>query len=241
MCVTLKNFITISPLPNKKTDINHCDFIGASYTWAESDYLQRDSIAQMHKDYCLGKIWFLGNDLRIPKHIRDEMKRYGIPKDEFLDTQNFPFQLYVREARRMVGEYVMTENHVTKAQNSNRSIGLGTYMLDVHNVSRFVDEKGDLYCEGTFAQNYGSYPIDYHSITPKVKDCANLVVPVCLSSSHAAYGSIRMEPVFMSLAEASAVVAVFSIDLKTNVQNIPYNDLRNRLLNDGLILDVPAK
>ena len=194
----------------------------------------------MHKDYALGKIWFLGNDPRIPKNVRDEMKRYGIPKDEFLDTQNFPFQLYIREARRMVGDYVMTENHVTKAFSSNRSIGLGTYMLDVHNVSRFVDEKGDLYCEGTFAQNYGSYPIDYLAITPKTDECVNLVVPVCLSSSHAAYGSIRMEPVFMSLAEVAAVVAVFSIDTKSNVQNLSYKDLRSRLLSDGLILDVPG-
>ena len=238
--LTLKKFITISPLPNKKTDINHCDFIGASYTWAEANYKERDSIAQMHKDYALGKIWFLGNDSRIPKNIREEMKRYGIPKDEFLDTQNFPFQLYVREARRMVGDYVMTENHVTKAITSNRSIGLGTYMLDVHNVSRFVDEKGDLYCEGTFAQNYGSYPIDYLSITPKKKDCTNLVVPVCLSSSHAAYGSIRMEPVFMSLAEVAGVIAVFSIDTKSNVQDLSYDDLRSQLLSDGLILEVPG-
>lgn len=238
--LTLKKFITISPLPNKKTDINHCDFIGASYTWAESNYKQRDSIAQMHKDYALGKIWFLGNDLRIPAKIREEMKLYGIPKDEFLDTQNFPFQLYVREARRMVGAYVMTENHVTKAISSNRSIGLGTYMLDVHNVSRFVDEKGDLYCEGTFAQNYGSYPIDYLSITPKKEECVNLVVPVCLSSSHAAYGSIRMEPVFMSLGEVAAVVSVFSINSKSNVQDLPYKELRSQLLSDGLVLDVPG-
>jgi len=237
--LTLKKFITISPLPNKKTDINHCDFIGASYTWAESNYRERDSIAQMHKDYALGKIWFLGNDPRIPERIRQEMKSYGIPKDEFLDTENFPFQLYVREARRMVGSYVMTENNVNKTITSNRSIGLGTYMLDVHYVSRFVDDKGDLYCEGTFAQNYGSYPIDYLSITPKKEDCVNLIVPVCLSSSHAAYGSIRMEPVFMSLAEAAAVAAVFSIDARSNVQDVSYEHLRSRLLNDGLVLDVP--
>lgn len=238
----LQQLITLTPMPNRKTDTNKLNFFGASYEYPEGDYKTREKIAQMHKIYALGMLWFLGNDERVPGHIRMEMKDWGLPKDEFVDTGHFPYQLYVREARRMVGEYVMTEHNCKREGNvaAPFPIALGTYMIDSHYVSRVVDANGKLRMEGTLNERGVSpYPISYHAITPKSSECSNLLVPVCLSATHVAYSSIRMEPVFMVLGQSAGAAAALSIDNRCAVQQLPYEDLRKRLLKDHQILAVP--
>lgn len=237
--IGIDKLLTLTPLPNKKTDTNHADFIGASYTWAEANYKQRDSIAQMHKDYALGKLWFLTNDTRVPERIRNEIKQYGLPKDEFKSNDNFPYQIYIREARRMVSDYVMTEHNVTRSIIAPQSIAVGTYWLDSHVVSHFVDEKGQLWRDGAFWKGENIYPIAYKSIIPKANECSNLLVPVCLSSTHAAYGSIRMEPVYMVLGQSAATAACIAINSKVNIQDVSYEVLEKRLLADKQILQKP--
>ncbi len=237
--IGIDQLLTLTPLPNKKTDTNHADFIGASYTWAEANYKQRDKLAQMHKDYALGKLWFMVSDPRIPERVKAEIKKYGLAKDEFKDNENFPYQIYIREARRMVSEYVMTENNVTRTVVAPESVALGTYWLDSHVVSYFVDENNQLWSEGAFWKGENIYPIAYKSIVPKQKECSNLLVPVCLSSTHAAYGSIRMEPVYMVLGQSAATAACLAINEKVDVQNLAYNKLEQRLLKDKQILEKP--
>lgn len=238
----LQQLITLTPMPNRKTDTNKLNFFGASYGYPEADYTMRAKIAQMHKEYALGMLWFLGNDDRVPTHIRREMKDWGLPKDEFTDTGHFPYQLYVREARRMIGEYIMTERNCRREGNVTAPfpIALGTYMIDSHYVSRVVDEDGRLRMEGTLNERGVSpYPISYHAITPKLSECSNLLVPVCLSASHVAYSSIRMEPVFMVLGQSAGTAAALAIDKDCAVQKLPYGDLRRQLLKDHQILGVP--
>lgn len=235
--IKLSDILTLTPLPNDKTDTNHADFVGANYYWPEANYKVRDSIAQMHKDYVLGEIWFLANDNRIPIDIRNEMCQWGLAKDEFIDNDNFPYQIYVREARRMIGEYVMTENNVLGKEIAPESVGLATYWFDSHVVSRYVDKNGALCDEGTFWSLENIYPISYRSLCPKINQCDNLLVPVCISSSHAAYGSIRMEPVYMVLGQSAAIAAVLAIDLCTKVQNVPYGELKSRLLENNQVVD----
>ena len=239
----LQQIITLTPMPNKKTDTNHLDFFGASYEYAEADYKTREEIEQLHKDYALGMLWFLGHDKRVPKHIRKEMLDWGLPKDEFTDTANFPYQIYVREARRMIGTFVMTEKNVRKTERTlaDHSVGLGSYALDCHYVSRIIDKDGKLRNEGTIFAPTIPYPISYYSMTPKEEECANLLVTVCLSSSHVAYSTIRMEPVYMILGQSAATAAAIAIDSELSVQKISYDILRYKLLQDGQLLSIPTK
>lgn len=239
----LQEIITLTPMPNKKTDTNHLDFFGASYDYAEGDYKTRAEIEQLHKDYALGMLWLLGNDKRIPKHIRDEMKDWGLPKDEFKDTENFPYQIYVREARRMIGEFVMTEKNLRRENRieARDVVGMGSYPFDCHYVSRVIDKDGKLRNEGTMFKATGPYPISYYSIVPRQEECTNLLVPICLSASHVAYSSIRMEPVYMILGQSAATAAVMAIDNSQDIQDVPYEALRYKLLEDGQILALPTK
>ena len=239
----LQQIITLTPMPNKKTDTNHLDFFGASYDYAEADYKTRQEIEQLHKDYALGMLWFLGNDKRVPEHIRKEMSDWGLPKDEFTDTDHFPYQIYVREARRMEGTFVMTEKNVRKENRTEaeHSVGLGSYALDCHYVSRVIDKDGKLRNEGTIFAPTTPYPISYYSLTPKEEECNNLLVTVCLSSSHVAYSTIRMEPVYMILGQSAATAAALAIDSNKPVQRISYDVLRYKLLQDGQLLSIPTK
>ncbi len=227
----LQKIITLTPMPNRKTDTNHLDFFGASYDYAEANYMQRRQMEQQHKDYALGMLWFLANDPRVPEHIRKEMSDWGLPKDEFVDTQNFPNQIYVREARRMQGEYIMTEKNVVKEgrEVAENGIGLGSYALDCHYVSKVIDGEGKLRYEGTIFKPTTPYPISYYAITPRKNEVTNLLVPICLSSSHVAYSSIRMEPVYMVLGQSAAVAAAMAIDQNAAVQDISYPDLAAKL------------
>lgn len=239
--LTLEKIITLTPMPNKKTDTNHLDFFGASYDYAEADYVTREKIEKLHKDYALGLLWFLGNDKRVPKHIRKQMLEWGLPKDEFKDTENFPYQIYVRESRRMVGEFVMTEKNIRKENRvfADHSVGLGSYPLDCHFVSRVVTKDGKLRNEGTMFLPISPYTISYYSLTPKKEECSNLLATVCLSSSHVAYSTIRMEPVYMILGQSAATAASIAIDCNSAVQDISYEVLKYNLIKDGQLLYPP--
>ncbi|SFL34011.1 FAD dependent oxidoreductase [Porphyromonadaceae bacterium KH3CP3RA] len=230
--LTLQDIITLTPMPNRKTDTNHLDFFGASYDYAEANYNKRKEIEQLHKDYALGMLWLLEHDPRIPEHIRTEMSDWGLPKDEFEDTGNFPYHIYVREARRMIGEYVMVEKNVAKEnrEDAQHPVGVGSYALDCHYVSKVIDKEGKLRYEGTIFKGVVPYSISYYSLTPKKNECTNLLVPVCLSASHVAFSSIRMEPVYMVLGQSAAVAASIAINGKAAVQDIAYDKLAEQLL-----------
>lgn len=238
----LKNIITFTPMPNRKTDTNHLDFFGASTGYAEGDYEVRARMEQEHKDYAVGMLYCLGHDERVPEHIRAEMLRWGWPKDEFVENGGFPYQIYVREARRMVGEMVMTQHNVQKDNRIpvEHSVGIGTYMMDCHFVSYVADE-GGITVEGGIFTNTKPYAIDYYSLTPKRGECKNLLVPVCLSASHVAYTTIRMEPTYMILGQSAAVAASMAIDEDCAVQDVDYPTLRSKLEEVGQLLTPSSK
>lgn len=240
--VQLKNIITFTPMPNRKTDTNHLDFVGASYGYPEGDYAERERIERAHKEYALGMLWFLGNDPRVPEHLRTEMKRWGLAADEFADSGHFPYQIYVREARRMVGQEVMTEHNVRRdfRVEARYPVGVGSYMLDCHYVSHVAGDDGKVHIEGNIFTSTRPYPISYYSLVPKAGECGNLLVPVCLSASHVAYASIRMEPTYMVLGQSAAAAAVLALDSGCTVQQIDYGKLKTILTEAGQIL-TPAE
>lgn len=228
-------------LPNGKSDLNNyggfsSDNIGANYEWPEGDYLTREKIFQDHVTYNIGMLYFLANDSRIPKDIRDEVSAWGLPKDEFVQTNHWPHQLYIREARRMISDYVMTDRNCVGDTTIDDSVALASYQMDSHHCRRVILD-GRVVNEGDIQIPISPYPISYRSIRPKLEECTNLLVPVCVSSSHIAYGSIRMEPVFMILGQSAAVAAYLAIENKQNVQDIPYKQLKNKLVEVGQVVD----
>lgn len=241
-------FEKFDPIPNAKTDTNNhgpfsTDNIGMNYAYPEASYEEREEIIKEHEEYQKGYFYFLCNDPRVPAEVSERMSQWGLAKDEFEDNENWPHQIYVREARRMVGDFVLTELHLKGLKEISKSIGMGSYNIDSHNVQRYVatDESGNAYVlnEGDIQVNPGApYQISYDAIVPKQKDCSNLLVPVCLSSSHIAFGSIRMEPVFMILGQSAATAAVHSIEQEVSVQKISFPKLKNQLLEDGQILEL---
>ncbi|WP_043929665.1 FAD-dependent oxidoreductase [Bacillus sp. EB01] len=228
-------------LPNGKTDLNNyggfsTDHIGMNYEWPDGTYQTRERIFQDHFTYNLGILYFLANDERVPQAIRDEVSQWGLAGDEFQETGHWPHQLYIREARRMVSDYVMTDRNCLGDLSAEDSIGLASYQMDSHHCRRVVID-GRVYNEGDVEIPISPYPISYRSIRPKRNECTNLLVPVCLSSSHIAYGSIRMEPVFMILGQSAGVAAALAHQNKTTVQDVPYDKLRNVLLDYGQVLE----
>jgi hypothetical protein len=229
-------------MPNGKTDINNnggfsTDFIGGNYDYPEADYARRRQIAQEHENYIRGFVTFLATSPRVPVDIRSEMQRWGPCRDEFADTDGWPNQLYVREARRMISDYVMTERHCRGEVVAEDSISLAAYNMDSHNCQRVV-KNGRVENEGDVqVPPMKPYPISYRAIVPKAEECENLFVPVCLSSSHIAYGSIRMEPVFMILGQSAATAAALALEAKESGQRVDYSMLRRRLLADGQVLE----
>ncbi|MDN5211733.1 FAD-dependent oxidoreductase [Fulvivirgaceae bacterium BMA12] len=232
-------FHKFDAIPNRKTDTNNhgpfsTDFIGMNYEYPEGSYELRKKIIAEHEAYQKGLMYFLANDPQVPADIRNEMQKWGLAKDEFTDNGNWPHQIYVREARRMIGEHVLTENDVLGKRKVPKPIGMGSYTMDSHNVQRYV--KPD-----RFVQNEGDigvkpkepYNIAYGSIVPLIDQCTNLLVPVCLSSSHIAFGSVRMEPVFMILGQSAATAAVQAITQNQAVQDIDYGQLKQQLIKDG--------
>ena len=231
-----------TPMPNGKTDTNNkgafaTDNIGMNYEYPDGNYETRASIIREHEHYQKGLMWFLANDLRIPEYVREEINRWGLPKDEFIDNGHWPHQLYIREARRMISGYVMTQHNCEGREIVEDVVGLAAYTMDSHHVQRYVDETGYVRNEGDVeVGNFPPYPISFRSIIPKSTECINLLVPVCLSASHIAYGSIRMEPVFMLLGQASATAAAQAINEQEDIQRISYRRLREQLEKDGQVL-----
>ena len=229
-------------LPNRKTDTNNhgpfsFDNIGMNYDYPEASYERRREIIREHRDYQQGLLWFLANDPRVPADVREEANRWGLPKDEFKDNGHWPHQIYVREARRMVGAFVMTENELTKKKPTPDSVGMGSYTIDSHNVRRYVTPEGNVQNEGDIGVPISPYSIAYGALVPKRGEIANLFAPVACSATHIAYGSIRMEPVFMILGQSAATAAALAIDGGVAVQDVPYAALRTRLLADGQVLE----
>lgn len=227
-------------MPKGDMDVNNkggfsTDMIGMNYEYPEGDYKTRAEIWKAHEDYTKGFLYFLGHDERVPEELRKQMLALGYCKDEFTDNEHFPHQLYVREARRLAGEYVMTQHNVTGKELVEDGVGMAAYGMDSHHVQRVVvnggvKNEGDIQVHG-----FPPYPVSYRSITPKREECENLLVPVCLSASHIAYGSIRMEPVFMVLAQSAAVAASLVIDQETPVQRVDISEVQQKLQDDPLL------
>lgn len=234
-----ETFNKFDVIPNRKTDTNNhgpvsTDNIGMNYDYPDASYERRKEIIQQHENYQKGLMYFIANDPRVPAEVREEMSKWGLAKDEFTDNGHWPHQIYVREARRMVGDYVMTENDILNKRETPKSVGMGSYTMDSHNVQRYVKPDGYVQNEGDIGVNVPEpYEISYESIVPKKAECQNLLVPVCASSSHIAFGSIRMEPVFMILGQSAATAAVQAIDNGVAVQEVDYEALKQRLLEDG--------
>lgn len=229
----------ISMMPNHKTDINNngpfsTDMIGMNYDYPDGSDATRNKIVEMHKNYTQGFFYFLGHDQRVPENIRNLMLQWGYPKDEYTDNGNWTPQIYVREARRMLGPYVMTQANCEGKTTVNDGIAMAAYTMDSHNAERvvingMVKNEGDVQIGG-----FGPYPVSYRAITPENNQCTNLLVPVCLSASHIAYGSIRMEPVFMVLGQSAAQAAVYAIEQGTTVQGVNVSAMKTKLLNNPL-------
>ncbi len=232
-------FEKFDPIPNRKTDTNNhgpfsTDNIGMNYAYPEGTYAQRKAILDEHRRYQQGLMYFLANDPSVPEDVRTQASAWGLAKDEFADNGHWPYQIYVREARRMIGTYVMTEHDVLHERDVPDPVGMGSYTMDSHNVQRYVTPEGFVQNEGDIGvSTHGAYRIAYGSLVPKKSECENLLVPVCVSCSHIAYGSIRMEPVFMILAQSASTAASMAIDRSGTVQDIPYPALRERLVQDG--------
>ena len=237
-----ETFHKFDPIPNRKTDTNNhgpfsTDNIGYNYDYPEASYAQRREIIREHENYQKGLMYFIANDPRVPQDVRQKMQAWGLARDEFVDNGNWPHQIYVREARRMEGRHVMTEHELLKQRQTPEPIGMGSYTMDSHNVQRYVTPEGYVQNEGDIGvSTKGPYQISLGSIQPKKEDCQNLLVPVCVSSTHIAFGSIRMEPVFMILGQSAATNAAMALDQESAVQDVRYETLRPRLLADGQVL-----
>ena len=236
-----------SSMPNRKTDTNNrngfsTDFIGQNYDYPEGDYASREKIVLRHRRYQQGLMWTLANHPRVPEQVRSDVGRWGMSKDEFVEGAGWQEQLYIRESRRMTGAYVMTQHNCQGREKVADVISLAAYTMDSHNTQRYVTSEGFALNEGNVeVGGFPPYPISYRSITPKQTECENLLVPVCLSASHIAFGSIRMEPVFMVLGQSAATAAALAIDAGQAVQKVAYDKLRARLLADKQVLAHAAK
>ncbi|MBK7403308.1 MAG: FAD-dependent oxidoreductase [Phycisphaerales bacterium] len=239
------------PMPNGKTDTNNngafsTDNIGMNSEYPGASYQRRAEILAEHERYQRGFYYFLASDPRVPEALRTRMAAWGLAADEFTDNHNWPHQIYIREARRMVSDFVTTQPHVQGQKPTPHPIGMGSYNMDSHNVQRYVatDDQGRAVVrnEGDIQVSPGGpYPISYDAIVPKRSECDNLLVPVCLSSSHIAYGSIRMEPVFMILGQSAGAAAAIAVECDLPVQTVSYRDLRERLVREGQVLERGAR
>lgn len=239
----LRWFSKHDPLPNNKWDFNTATFggnlPGASHAWPEASYTEREKIAKEHENYHRGLLHFLATDTRVPEKVRNDMQRFGLPKDEFTDNGGWPHQIYVRQGRRMISDFVMTENHTFGRQPVPKSIALGSYGTDVHEIRRIVKD-GVVTREGKIATGRDGAPpygVSYAAIVPKRSECDNLLVTFALSCSHVAFASIRMEPVFMCSSQSAATAASQAIDANQAVQEVDYTTLKTRLQKDGQVIE----
>jgi len=242
----LSSVLSIGPLPNNKADMNNngafsTDYIGGSCAYPEASYAERAKIWQAHYDYTAGFQYFLAHDPQVPKPLQNEMNKWGLAKDEFIDTANWPPQLYVREARRMIGAYVMTQKDVQTEVSKPDPVGMGSYGIDSHNLQRVVSQEGFVTNEGDTQVPSQPYQIPYRILEPKRQEVQNLLVPVCVSASHVAYGTLRMEPQYMIMGQAAGVAAKLAIANHQAVQDIDTTELTKTLKEQGVVLEyVPS-
>lgn len=230
-------------IPNLKTDVNNhgpfsSDNIGMNYDYPEASYERRQEILNEHITYQQGLLYFTATDERVPEWLRTEINLWGYAADEFTDNAYWPYNIYVREARRMTGEYIMTENDVLVKRPVPNSVGMGSYTMDSHNIQRYVTPEGWVQNEGDIGVPAPRpYQIALGSLLPKQEECSNLIVPVCVSCSHIAFGSIRMEPVFMILGQSAGTIASMALDKNKDIHDLSYSEIREKLLSDGQILE----
>ena len=236
-------FSKYDAIPNMKTDVNNhgpfsYDNIGMNWDYPDATYERRKEIIKEHITYQKGLLYFMATDLRLPAWVRDTMNTWGYSADEFTDNSYWPYNIYVREARRMIGEYVMTENDVLCKRPVPQPVGMGSYTMDSHNVQRYITAEGYVQNEGDIGVPAPKpYQIDLGSILPKEDECKNLLVPVCVSSSHIAFGSIRMEPVFMILGQSAGTIASLALNSGKNIHDLLYDEIKKQLLAEGQILE----
>ncbi len=213
------------------------DYIGKSWDYPNASYKRRAEIWQDHKTYTQELFYFLVTDPRVPQATQNEIKAFGLAKDEFTDNENWPYQLYVREARRMVGDFVVTQKDIQTELTKPDSIAMGSYNSDSHNVQRFVTPEGNAQNEGNMEVPVTPYQIPYRVLLPKRKQAINLFVPVCFSASHVTYSTLRMEPQYMMIGQAAGIAAKIAIDKKQAIQDIDVSALKARLLNQGAVME----
>lgn len=235
-------FFKLNRVTPDKTDSNNnsgisTDYNGMNHHYAEADYRTREQIWEAHRIYQQGYVWTIQNHLRVPEEIRNVYKPWGLPLDEFVESGHWTPQLYIRESRRMIGDYVVTEHEVRLDNPVPDSIGMGSFAMDSHHTQYYVNEDGHVSTEGGFyIRLEAPYPISYRAIVPKRSECTNLIVPVCVSATHAAYGSIRMEPVFMILGQSAAAAAALALHADGIVQHVKYNELNAVLVEENQVL-----
>ncbi len=244
--ISFARLVHFSAIPNGKYDLNasgpfSIDYVNGNYDYCGGDYAKRDRIFQDHVDYEQGFLWFLGHDRRVPQVLRDEVNSWGLCRDEYPETDGWPVQLYIREALRMRGAYIMTERDILTSKTKEDSVGMGSFVLDSHWVRRIVDEKGSVRIEGHLDESINlsraPYEIAYRSLTPKRQECENLLAPVCLSATHVAICTIRMEPVYMMMGHAAGVAAAMCVKgASPTVQDVKYAELAARLREQGAVL-----
>jgi hypothetical protein len=239
----MRDLMIVSRMPNHKTDINNyggfsTDFIGRNWDYPLANYKRRAAIWKEHEDYTAGFFYFLANDPQVPESLRAEIGKFGLSKDEFTDNHNWPHQLYIREARRMTGEFVMTQKDAQTDLVKPDSVGMGSYQIDSHNVQRFVNPDGTVQNEGDTEVPSKPYQIAYRVMLPKKNQVSNLLVPVAASTSHIAYGTVRMEPVFMVLGHAAGVAAHMAAQSGKAVQEIDVEALRKKLRSQRAMLEL---
>ncbi len=232
----------IAYIPNRKADLNNqgafsSDYIGKNFDYPEGSYNRRAQIWQEHIDYQQGLYYFLAHDPRVPRSLREEVRTWGLCKDEFVDTGQWPHQLYVREARRMAGGLVMTQKDLQTDRSKPDAIGMGSYNSDSHNVRRFVNERGFAENEGDMQVQVEPYQIPYRMILPKSGEAGNLLVPVCFSASHVAYSSLRMEPQYMIIGHAAGVAAALALRDKVRPHDIDLKQLQDILLKEAAVFE----
>jgi hypothetical protein len=238
----LQEVTLIAPIPNHKADFNNqgpfsTDYIGASWDYPNGDYAKRAEIWQAHVDYTKGYFYFLAHDPRVPPSLQKETNEWGLAKDEFTDTENWPNQLYIREARRMIGVYVLTQKDLQTDLTKPVPVGMGSYNSDSHNIERIVNSEGFVENEGDMQVPVKPYQIPYEILLPKPNEATNLLVPVCFSASHVAYSSARMEPQYMIMGQAAGVAAALALRSGKAVQDIDRAQLLQILQEQGAVTE----
>lgn len=241
-----REFFGVGFIPNHKADFNNygafsTDYIGKSWDYPNASYARREEIWKDHMEYTQGLFWFLTHDPRVPQSLRDSVGGWGLSKDEFTDNNHWPHQLYIREARRMIGEYVMAQKDIQTERTKPDAIGMGSYNSDSHNVQRIIGPDGFVFNEGDMQVPVQPYQIPYRMITPKRTETANLLVPVCFSATHVAYSTLRMEPQYMIIGQAAGVAAKMAIEAGKAVQEIDTARLHQTLRSQGATMEyVPS-